>query len=90
MPRNIGNTKHECCICLRGFSGHGCNPAPFGESGDRCCTECDDRFVTPVRILVGLRPLNPKMEQFLCAIAKYGNFVVEQKRKGVLKLIKSA
>ena len=70
----------ECCICLNLFHGPGNNPEPFGSKGDRCCTDCDDRFVTPVRMLLGRKPMNDKLEQFLRGVAKYGNFVISQKK----------
>ena len=80
-----GREKFECCICLNPTHYPGCNPYPFGQAGDRCCEDCDDRFVVPVRILLGNKPLNSKLEQFLRALAKYGNFVIAGKRQLVKK-----
>lgn len=57
------DTKFICCICYREFSGYGNNPdgaawktedgiVEFGqfEPSDRCCAECDSRYVIPGRM----------------------------------------
>ena len=38
----------KCCICSVRFKGWGNNPHPF--DGERCCDDCNNRFVMPVRI----------------------------------------
>lgn len=43
--------KKVCCICCGDFTGLGNNPEPF--EGDRACDDCNDRFVTPVRMCLG-------------------------------------
>jgi hypothetical protein len=76
--------KLQCCICAREFTGMGNNPEPF--HGDRCCEECDDRFVTPCRMLLADGgKLNEKLEVFLKALAKYGNFVRDAKKTIAVK-----
>ena len=53
----------ECCICHRFFTGFGNNPDgamwkdengkivdPTFKVDDRCCDECDQRYVIPGRI----------------------------------------
>lgn len=55
--------RHICCICGKPFEGYGNNPdgaAWLNEKGevefgnfseeDRCCDECDGRYVIPGRI----------------------------------------
>lgn len=43
------NTEKHCCICGRKLTGYGNNPAPVFDNG-RCCNECDDKVVIPVRL----------------------------------------
>ncbi len=38
----------KCSICKKTFDGYGNNPAPF--SGERCCDECNQNYVVPLRI----------------------------------------
>lgn len=40
--------KQVCCICKKEYTGYGDNSAPF--SGDRCCDECNQNYVVPLRI----------------------------------------
>ena len=46
----------KCCICGKEFDGYGNNPYPVGKYFDyldeeeRCCDECNDSIVIPVRI----------------------------------------
>jgi hypothetical protein len=41
-----------CHICgLPHCSGFGNNPEPFGEYEQRCCDDCNEKVVIPVRIL---------------------------------------
>ena len=37
-----------CAICQGTFEQFGNNPDPF--EGDRCCNECDQKYVIPARI----------------------------------------
>lgn len=47
-----------CSICGKEFEGFGNNPYPVtkGED-DRCCDECNDKYVIPARI-TALKPKN--------------------------------
>lgn len=42
-----------CCICGVNFTGWGNNPAPFPDipASDRCCDDCNARFVIPARLM---------------------------------------
>ena len=42
---------NACCICNDPLEGMGNNPEPF--KGERCCDDCNDRFVTPTRMCLG-------------------------------------
>lgn len=58
--------EKKCCIChgkLSSFEGDfGNNPAPLMRGkNNRCCNNCNDRFVTPVRIL---QLQNDKKEEY--------------------------
>ena len=41
-----------CCICGEKIDGYGNNPEPYmsAENGERCCDECNIRFVIPARL----------------------------------------
>lgn len=41
-----------CCICGEHVNGYGNNPEPYmsAENGERCCDECNIRFVIPARL----------------------------------------
>ena len=41
-----------CCICVEKIDGFGNNPEPYmsAENGNRCCDECNIRFVIPARL----------------------------------------
>lgn len=45
---------HICCICGKEYNGHGNNPYPIGwdiySEDDRCCDECNRKYVIPARI----------------------------------------
>lgn len=43
--------QKACCICNDPVTGWGNNPEPF--KGEKCCDDCNDRFVTPVRMCLG-------------------------------------
>lgn len=65
-----------CSICGTEFEGWGNNPVPLRpEVEDRCCDDCNTRWVVPVRILnmdnpAGARYGNPDFMAVLCGIAK--------------------
>ena len=44
----------KCCICGKEFNGYGNNPYPVGwdvyTDEDRCCDDCNERYVIPARI----------------------------------------
>jgi hypothetical protein len=42
-----------CCVCEMQFEGFGHNPEPFDGDVGMCCTDCNERWVVPVRILFG-------------------------------------
>ena len=41
---------NECSICGKRFEGLGNNPSPF--PGERCCDECDNSVVIPIRLFL--------------------------------------
>lgn len=45
---------HICCICGKEYNGYGNNPYPVGwdiySEDDRCCDECNRKYVIPARI----------------------------------------
>lgn len=45
---------HICCICGKEYEGYGNNPYPVGwdvfSEEDRCCNECNMKYVIPARI----------------------------------------
>lgn len=51
---------YKCCICRKEFEGYGNNAEPlmkskdksFKSSEDRCCHECNSKFVIPFRVAV--------------------------------------
>jgi hypothetical protein len=42
--------RHICSLCGVPFNGWGNNPAPLGEVSERCCDDCNARFVLPARL----------------------------------------
>lgn len=67
-----------CSICQSEFAEFGNNPAPFPSDNDeRCCDDCNTRFVVPVRMLTmdirrrGVDPNGPLMH-ILAKIAEIG------------------
>jgi hypothetical protein len=72
----------ECSICKSNFVGYGHNPEPLAQVEERCCEECNDRFVVPVRGMLGRGAAaeNPETLQFVKHLAAYGKFLVESKR----------
>ena len=73
--------KHTCCICGIDFDGWGDNPEPFGADDDKCCHECNDRFVVPVRLILGRNVADKGLLEFLCRLAGLGRDMVEMRRK---------
>jgi hypothetical protein len=65
-------TKKTCSICEEEFSGFGNNPEPF--AGDRCCDECNDRFVIPTRMVFG-RNAERSVSRVLTRIVQIGRVV---------------
>ena len=45
MPKQ----EFQCCICTTYVNEYGNNPDPF--PGDRCCDDCNSRFVVPARVI---------------------------------------
>jgi hypothetical protein len=43
----------ECCLCGEHVNQWPNNPEPFGTPGQRCCADCDYRWVTPARVIFG-------------------------------------
>lgn len=64
--------EKTCCICGCEFSGFGNKPDPF--PGERCCDDCDNRFVIPARIL--LKPGQDGVIEFLTRFAQLGRSMV--------------
>ena len=42
------NKNEKCCICHKPIVGYGNNPKPY--KGDKCCDECNIKYVIPLRI----------------------------------------
>lgn len=63
-----------CSICKKEFKGFGNNPEPILTYEKRCCDQCNQDVVVPVRILGMTNPIA------LAALNKYG-FTVKM-RKG--------
>ena len=64
--------KKCCCICGDEFSEYGNNPEPLGRWPDRCCNDCNNRFVIPVRVMFGRDDLDDNTIKVLCRIAGLG------------------
>lgn len=41
----------KCCFCEKEYNHFGNNPVPILSGKNRCCDECDNRFVIPIRII---------------------------------------
>ena len=59
---------HNCAICRVAFTGWGHNPSPF--EGERCCDDCNARFVIPARLVP--RRLKDEELNLLCFFANTG------------------
>lgn len=68
----LKKTDRICSICKTQFHGFGHNPEPIRDYDDRCCDDCNQTVVLPVRIF-GLGH-----HTAVAALAKYG-FVVKEK-----------
>ena len=42
--------KQKCPLCGKSFIGFGNNPEPLAKYENRCCDDCNNRFVIPARI----------------------------------------
>ena len=63
-----------CSICGGAYLHGGNNPHPFPTSnGERACHECDNRFVTPARML---DVSHPGTLELLKKFARHGRFLV--------------
>lgn len=47
---DVKTDTHTCVLCHKEFSGYGNNPFPASNSGGRCCDDCNDNVVIPLRI----------------------------------------
>lgn len=65
-----------CFICGRLFDGWGHNPEPFGDENTRCCGDCNDRWVVPIRMIQGRRDSNKRLLQICIDIARHANFMI--------------
>ena len=45
---------YKCVFCNKDKTGYGNNPSPIIQNG-RCCNDCDERFVIPIRILEAMK-----------------------------------
>jgi|SRR5215472_5226352 len=73
-----------CSICKGEFGHFGNNPAPFPwEKDERCCDDCNRRFVVPVRILNIGHDVDPEgaLMVILTKIAELGSSMVKSHEK---------
>jgi hypothetical protein len=68
--------NRTCCICSGPLQGIGCRADPF--NGGMCCNDCRDRFVDPVRVVLG-SAATIGLLKILRAIAKEGRHMLEQR-----------
>ena len=52
----------KCCLCGGNYSNWGHNPKPLGNPDqttdtDRCCNDCDCKYIIPVRLGNGIDPV---------------------------------
>ena len=57
-----------CAICGVTFTGFGNNPAPF--SGNKCCDDCNRRFVLPARLAGRLQPRDYELLRYFASTAR--------------------
>ena len=60
----------ECSICGTETGGFGNNPEPF--KGEKCCDDCDDRFVVPTRLCLGRGFKDESILNLIQTIAELG------------------
>lgn len=66
---------NHCAVCGGILEGWGSNPDPLATGdNDRCCRECDLRFVIPARIL----QLGPTACAIVRGVAEVGRALVDQ------------
>jgi hypothetical protein len=82
MPKKT----YVCSICGKSAYGFGANPEPF--KGDRCCEDCDARFVIPTRLIFG-RDADPHICDIFTRLAQLGKMFVNQRAAGPLSIVKS-
>ena len=59
----------KCSLCGKSFKGMGHNPRPLREYTERCCDDCNNDFVIPIRMdLLGraIREDNNDQERLYC------------------------
>lgn len=66
-----------CCICATEYTEFGNNPEPLGELPERCCDDCNHRFVIPMRLLLGRRAGSDELIHFVLELAKLGRTMIE-------------
>lgn len=76
--------QKSCSICGNMFTGWGNNPQPF--DGESCCDDCNDRFVVPVRMVLGRSYDNKYILVLLQTIAELGS-VMSQVSKESVRLV---
>lgn len=68
----VKEMKLKCCICgkeMKGVNSH--NPYPvrkgswYGETENRCCSECNSNIVVPIRIRLGSEVGDSKYRRIL-------------------------
>ena len=72
--------EKTCVICGGRYDGLGHNPEPFGAGTDRCCEDCNDFYVTPVRIVFGRFAANHRLLKELVALARSGRFILDSRK----------
>ena len=40
----------KCSLCGKSFEGMGHNPMPLRQYTERCCNDCNEDFVIPIRM----------------------------------------
>lgn len=77
------NDQKSCCICGDHFTGYGNNPEPF--EGETCCDDCNDRFVTPVRMCLGRGYDGKDVLMLIQTIAELGKMFKSITRESIEK-----
>lgn len=42
--------EHKCALCGKKFVGFGNNPEPLAKYEERCCDDCNTKYVIPARM----------------------------------------